>query len=114
MISTTPRVTRADLAAATGWKVEPQGACKDVRCVPLPPGASDGEAVDLAVFAGALGMPLLHDEQEGLWSLGPQAGGAAMTSVQVPDLVLPTLSGEPFELARLRGTRVLIAAWASW
>ena len=114
MISDTLAVRADDLAAATGWKVEPEGACKDVRCVPLPATARDGDVVDLAAFADALRMPLLHDEQEGLWSLGPESGGRAMTTVQAPDLVLPTLSGEPFELARLRGKKVLIAAWASW
>jgi hypothetical protein len=114
VISDSPRVTVRALAEATGWEVKPQGACKDVRCVPLPADARAGDLVDLRAFADALRMPLLHDEDEGLWSLGPEAGGAALTSVQVPDLVLPTLSGEPFELARLRGRKVLIAAWASW
>ncbi len=114
MISDTLQVSIEDLAAHTGWEVKPQGACKDVRCVPLPPDARAGEQVDLAGFARALGLPLLHDEAEGLWSLGPESGGRALASAQAPDLVLPTLSGEPFPLSRLRGKKVLIAAWASW
>ena len=114
MISDTERVPIARLAAETGWEVKPEGACKDVRCVPLPPGVQDGDTVDLPGFADALGLPLLHDQDEGLWSLGPESGGRALASVQAPDLVLPTLDGEPFELARLRGKKVLIAAWASW
>lgn len=114
MISDTVRVPVARLAAETGWEVKPEGACKDVRCVPLPVGVRHGDRVDLPAFAAALGLPLLHDEQEGLWSLGPESGGRALACVQAPDLVLPTLDGEPFELARLRGKKVLIAAWASW
>lgn len=114
MISGTPTVSVRDLAETTGWEVKPQGACKGVRCVPLPASASEGELVDLRAFAETMQMPLLHDEVEGLWSLGPEAGGSAMASAKAPDLVLPTLEGEPFELARLRGRKVLIAAWASW
>ena len=114
MISDRPVVTVDALAAATGWEVKPQGACKDVRCVPLPASARAGGDVDLAGFAAALGLPLLHDQEHGLWALGPESGGRALASAQVPDLVLPTLSGEPFPLSRLRGTKVLIAAWASW
>ena len=114
MISDSRLVTVDALAAATGWEVKPQGACKDVRCVPLSADARDGDRVDLAGFAAALGLPLLHDEDSGLWSLGPESGGRALATAQAPDLVLPTLSGEPFELARLRGKKVLIAAWASW
>ena len=102
------------LARETGWEVKPQGACRADECVPLPSGALRDGAVDLVAFAERMARPLLHDEQAGLWSLGPPGGGRAMTSVQAPDLVLPTLTGEPFPLAALRGQKVLIAAWASW
>lgn len=102
------------LARETGWEVKPEGACRDEQCVPLPAGALRDGQVDLAAFADRLGRPLLHDEDHGVWSLGPQGGGRAMTSVQAPDLVLPTLTGEPFPLSALRGKKVLIAAWASW
>ncbi len=102
------------LARETGWEVKPEGACRDEQCVPLPAGALRDGLVDLAAFADRLGRPLLHDEHAGVWSLGPQGGGQAMTSVQAPDLVLPTLTGEPFPLSALRGKKVLIAAWASW
>ena len=114
MISDTARVPVAVLARETGWEVKPQGACRGEECAPLPPGALDGERVDLAAFAERLGMPLLHDDEHDLWSLGPRSGGHALASAQAPDLVLPTLTGEPFPLAALRGRKVLIAAWASW
>ena len=114
MITDTLRVPVAQLAAATGWDVRPYGACREERCVPLPPGTLTDHAVDLPAFAERLGMPLLHDEQAGLWSLGPESGGRALTTVTAPDLVLPTLTGEPFALSALRGKKVLIAAWASW
>ncbi len=114
MITDVLRVPVEVLARETGWEVKPQGACREERCVPLPTGALEAEEVDLPAFAERLGMPLLHDEQAGLWSLGPESGGRAMTTVRAPDLQLPTLTGEPFALSALRGKKVLIAAWASW
>ena len=102
------------LARATGWTVKPEGACRDEACVPLPDGALQDGRVDLASFAERMRMPLLHDEEHGLWSLGPSGGGRALSSAVAPDLVLPTLTGEPFPLSALRGKKVLIAAWASW
>lgn len=102
------------LARETGWEVKPQGACRGEQCVPLPPGTLQDDGVDLVAFAERMSRPLLHDEDHHVWSLGPQGGGRAMTSVQAPDLVLPTLTGEPFPLSALRGKKVLIAAWASW
>ena len=102
------------LARETGWTVKPQGACRDERCVPLPPGTLRDGVVTVPPFAERLGMPLLHDEEHGLWSLGPESGGRALSSAVAPELVLPTLTGEPFPLSALRGKKVLIAAWASW
>ena len=114
MISDTLQVDVAVLQRETGWLVKDVGACRDDLCTPLPAGTLSGDRVDLTAFAERLGMPVVHDAEHGLWSLGPQAGGRAMTTVQAPDLVLPTLTGEPFALSALRGKKVLIAAWASW
>lgn len=114
MITDTLTVPVESLAQETGWEVKPQGACREERCVPLPSGALQDGRVDLSAFADRLGMPLLHDEQAGLWSLGPESGGRAMTTVTAPELTLPLLTGEPFPLSALRGRKVLIAAWASW
>lgn len=114
MITDTASVPVALLERETGWLVKDVGACREDVCVPLPAGALVDDRVDLTAFAERMRMPLLHDEEHGLWSLGPQSGGPAMTTVQAPDVVLPTLTGEPFPLAALRGKKVLIAAWASW
>ena len=114
MISDAVAVPVDVLARETGWTVKPEGACRDDACVPLPAGALREGAVDLPSFASRLRMPLLHDEENGLWSLGPSGGGRALSSAVAPELVLPTLTGEPFPLSALRGKKVLIAAWASW
>lgn len=99
-------------AAATGWELKPEGACHDDRCVPLP---DDPEARSNArVLAERIGMPLVHDETVGLWALGPEASGRALTSAVAPELILPDWQGREFRLSSLRGQKVLLVAWASW
>ena len=112
MILGTLDVDAGVLEARTGWAIKPEGACKGDRCVPLP--TYDGGYVDVRILAERLGMPLIADAASGLWSLGPEAGGRALTSVDVPDLTLPDVDGHPFHLRSLRGKKVLLVAWASW
>jgi hypothetical protein len=103
----------AELAARTGWELKPEGMCKGDRCVPFPDGASEGP-VDARVVAERLGMAFVADERHGLWALGPEAGGRALTTAQMPELELPDRHGRPFSLRSLRGARVVMVAWASW
>jgi hypothetical protein len=113
MILTEPRVDLAELEARTGWAVKPQGACKGDACVPLPSFAS---MIDAAVLEERLGMPLVHDDEHGLWALGPETGitGRALTTAAAPNLTLPDLDGNQFSLSSLKGQKVLLVAWASW
>ncbi len=112
MISTAAEVPTAEFERETGWAIKPEGACKDDRCFALPHPMS--HTVDLNVIADRLNMPLIHDETRGLWCLGPEAGGKALTSAQAPELDLADWHGEPFRLSSLRGQKVLLLAWASW
>jgi hypothetical protein len=119
MILEALQVDPAEFARRTGWAIEPEGACKGDRCVPLPApaasaGAGAGARVDVRPLAERLGMPLLHDAASGLWCLGPEAGGRALDSAQAPDFALPDLEGREFRLGSLRGAKVLLVAWASW
>ena len=112
MIVTTPTVDPAEFERATGWALKPEGACKDERCVPLP---NDPAArTDVRVLAERLGMPLVRDDELGLWALGPEAAGRALTSARAPELVLSDWQGQEFRLSSLRGQKVLLVAWASW
>jgi hypothetical protein len=112
MIFTTLKPAIAEFERRTGWAIKPQGACKEERCVPLPPMA--GGELDLRQFAERLAMPLVHEESGGLWCLGPEAGGRALSSARAPELTLPDVHGRDFQLASLRGSKVLLIAWASW
>ena len=107
-------VTPGELERQTGWELKPEGLCKDERCVPLPDGAGADGVVDVRVVAERLGMPLVHDDRHELWALGPAAGGRVLASAELPPIVLADVDGRPFDLASLRGEKVLIAAWASW
>src|SRR5688500_8249190 len=102
----------AELEERTGWALKPEGLCCGERCVPFP-GKGDGR-VDVRAVAERLRMPLVHDERHDLWALGPEAGGHVLESADLPPIVLQDVNGNAFDLASLRGQKVLIAAWASW
>jgi hypothetical protein len=108
-----PQVEPADFTAHTGWEITPEGACKATRCVPLPDSPAGGP-LDVGMLADRLGMALVADESNGLWALGPESGGRALLSAAMPDLELPDRHGRPFALRSLRGTRIVMVAWASW
>ena len=97
----------------TGWQLKPEGACRGEICVPLPQPPRD--VVDVAAVADRLGMPLVHDEEVGLWALGPASlEGHALPTATAPELELPQLDGSMFRLSSLRGQKVLIVAWAPY
>jgi hypothetical protein len=101
----------------TGWAVQPEGLCQGDVCLPLPSDAVRDGSLDVEVVAARAGMPLVHDEEHGLWALGPTTGpaGRALSTAVAPELELPDLrTGEPFRLSSLRGQKVLLLAWASW
>ena len=112
-------VTPDELRARTGWELKAEGLCKADRCVPLPDGrrpTADGgpEHLDVRTLADRLSMALVHDEGHGLWALGPESGGRALLSAEMPDVTLPDRDGMPFSISSLRGMKVLIVTWASW
>ena len=96
MILETLTIDPVALERRTGWEIKPEGACKGERCVPLP--QFDGPPIDARLLAERLGLPLVHDAPTGLWCLGPEAGGRALGSVNVPDLALPDMYGQEFPL----------------
>jgi hypothetical protein len=98
----------AELEQRTGWVIKPEGACRAEVCVPL------AQPFDVSDLAQRLGMPLVHDAAHGVWALGPESGGRALRSAELPEITLPDRNGELFSLRSLRGTKVFMIAWASW
>jgi hypothetical protein len=97
-----------DLERRTGWQIKPQGACRGEVCVPLP------RPFDIRELARRLRMPLVGDEERGVWALGPEGGAQTLHSAELPDISLPDRQGRDFSLRSLRGTKVFMVAWASW
>lgn len=116
MLLEKPAVDPDELTRRTGWAIKPEGACLGEVCVPLPAGVrrTDG-TLDAVALATRLGAPLLHDEQNGLWALGPATvSGRSLATAHAPEVELPDVDGDPFRLSSLRGRKVLLVAWASW
>ena len=111
MIVETLDVDEGVFAAGTGWEIKAEGACRFDVCVPL-----GGGPFDVTDVATRLGMAMVHDEAAGLGAIGPESlGGRALASAEAPELTLPdVLTGEEFRLSSLRGTKVVIAAWAPY
>jgi hypothetical protein len=107
-------VTADGFEAATGWAAKPEGMCKGDACVPVSDALAPDGAFDVTAVAGRLGMALVADDDAGVWALGPESGGRALTTATVPDLVLPDVDGNPFHLSAMHGRKVLLVAWASW
>jgi hypothetical protein len=104
-------VTADDFAAATGWAIKPEGACKAEVCVPL----DGGEGFDVVDVAARLGMAMVREEQAGVWALGPETlGGRCLVTAEAPELLLDDIGGNPFQLSSLRGQKVVLVAWAPY
>jgi hypothetical protein len=109
-------LTAEEFEQATGWTLEPEGACLGDVCVPLPPLDVDADGrFDATVVADRLGMPIAHDAAHGLWALGPRSGDRrVLDNARIPGVVLEDFDGNPFDLASLRGRKVVLVAWGSW
>ena len=104
-------ISPEQFAAGTGWTIKPEGACKAEVCVPL--GRPQG--FDLVATAERLRMALVHDEDAGLWALGPESlGDRALITAQAPELVLDDVDGNEFRLSSLRGQKVVLVSWAPY
>ena len=107
-------IPRSRFEAGTGWELRPEGACRGELCIPLvdPP---EGDTVDVAALAGQMNLPLVTDENHAVWAIGPASvGGRTLVTAEAPDLTLPDLDGNPFELSSLRGQKVLLLAWSPY
>lgn len=106
----------ADAEKVTGWKLKPEGMCRDERCVPMPAAAVAGDEVDVRAFWTKLGGPVVGSDLHDVWALGAPAGerNAALEGLEAPDFTLPDIDGVPRTLSQLKGKKVFLATWASW
>ncbi len=108
-------VSVEDFTDHTGWHAESAGLCQADLCVPAPGSMRADGTIDIVAAAEALGMPLVHSSEHGVWTLGPATlNGRALASAQSADPALVTRDGETFRLSSLRGRKVLLVAWASY
>jgi hypothetical protein len=108
-------VSAVDFAAATGWEPKPEGLCRGEVCVPAPGSLHDDGTIDVQAAAGHLGMPIVHDEDHGVWALGPgTTTGHVLSTAAAPDPELTDRNGNPFRLSSLHGRKVLLVAWSSY
>jgi len=114
MLLTTLDITADAFETATGWAAKPEGMCKGDVCVPVPCAIGADGMLELTAVADRLGMALVADDRAGVWALGPESGGRALTAARVPDIELPDVDGNPFDLSAMHGRKVLLVAWASW
>ena len=113
MILSQTEIRRDEFEAGTGWKLTPEGACKGDVCIPLTDPMA--EQIDIEATAGAMGLPLVAAAEHNLWALGPESiGSRALTSAEAPNLRLPDLEGNEFELSSLRGQKIVVYAWAPY
>ncbi|MGD2102003.1 MAG: ResA-like WAxxUGC motif-containing protein, partial [Acidimicrobiia bacterium] len=92
---------------------KPEGACKGDICIPMP--FEPGETVDVRKMSEHMGLPLVHDPEVGLFSLGPESlSSRTLVTAEAPELELPDLDGESFRLSSLRGQKIVLVAWAPY
>ncbi len=106
-------VDTREFEQASGWVFKPEGACKGEVCIPLT--AAPGDTLDVLDMAQQLGLPVVTNTEHKLIAVGPESIGArALTTAAAPHLELPDLAGKPFDLASLRGNKVVVYAWAPY
>lgn len=106
------------LEAATGWRLKPEGLCRDDICVPVRDRGAlvVGDQIDVAGFGAAMGRPVVVDAEHGVAAIGEAAQSRAeqMRSLQAPDFTLPDLDGNDVNLRSFDRRKVLLLAWSSW
>ncbi|HWA67124.1 MAG TPA: TlpA disulfide reductase family protein [Mycobacteriales bacterium] len=108
----------AELAAASGWKLEPSGLCRGSACVPLRESGlvADGGRVDLRAWADALSYATARDDEHGVLAVAspPDLARVAAVGDEAPDLELPDVDGGLHRLSDAAGRKRVLLTWASW
>jgi hypothetical protein len=107
------QISRSEFEKGTGWQIKSEGACKGDICIPLKD--SPGEQVDINRIAEDMNLPLVAEPEYGIWALGPDSiGGRTLSTAEAPNLTLPDVDGNLFELSSLKGKKIVVYAWAPY
>lgn len=111
-------VDAAELQAALGWELKPEGLCQADVCVPVADQAAlmVDEQIDLGAVASALGASSIVDvDQRAIAISAPSTNRRGVVrGAQAPELVLRNIDDEAVSLADFRGRKTLLVAFASW
>ena len=111
-------VSATDVVRVLGWEIKPEGLCRDRVCIPLSDrgGLIDDDMINLGRLAELIGRPLAVSAENHAAYLGQPFDGYERTvgHLDAPDFTLPDLDGRMHKLSDHRGSKILLAAWASW
>jgi peroxiredoxin len=117
-------IPQDEVAAAIGFDIKPEGACRGGLCIPLDnsPEAGffrkvdDRDYFNVSKLAARLKQPVVVDGKHKVWSFGPvpTAPSGGTDSVLAPDFALADKDGKLVRLSDFRGKKVLLLTWASW
>ncbi len=111
-------IDAAGVEAALGWELKPEGLCREAICIPLAgrPGLMNDGQMNLEGLADLLGRPFAHSPEEGVAYIGPamELFEHTVKTLEAPDFTFPDLEGRSHSLSEHRGSKVLLAVWASW
>lgn len=105
-----------NVANALGWELNPEGLCQGDICIPVGDDILRDEMLSLGGLAGLLDRPLATSDDHAAAYLGPPMARYEETvgHLEAPDFTLPDLDGNQHSLSEHRGSKILLAAWASW
>jgi peroxiredoxin len=111
------------LPGLLGWKLRPEGLCRDEVCLPVAahrrPALEVGDRVDLGRVAEILGRPTvigLGSDGQPVMAIALSAARRrqAIEDLHAPAFSLPDLEGTDHSLAEWRGQKKLLVTFASW
>lgn len=103
-----------DLAAVTGWRLEPEGLCRGDVCLLVPDELRRDEAVDVVALWRRLDWPVIESGDAVYLGEDAATKADAMAGDTAPDFTLEDLEGRAHSLSDHRGKKVLISSWAPW